>query len=137
MTTPLIPDFVINMFENEIRGIIKQVIDVGVEHFGVDENEFKKRVEKKVGMKLTLVTEDTEIVRILKTKPRKLPADEDRCLARVLKCGMYDRCKFHKHEDNDHVCKKHMKCTKYGLIIDQETSAPPGDNPLKKYSKIY
>lgn len=135
MTTPLIPDFVIAMFENEIRGIIQQVIGIAVEQ-GAQHDTLTKLVEKRIGMSLKVVTEDKELVKIMRVKPRKVPCIKERCTARIVKNGVLCQCSFHQFE-METVCKKHMKRpTKWGLITDPPIPTP-ADNPLKQYTKIY
>ena len=135
MTTPLIPDFVIGMFENEIRGIIHQVIGIAAEQ-GLDQEKLTKLVEKRIGLSLKLVTEDTEVVKIIRVKPRKIPSNNERCTARILKNGILCQCSFHQFE-MENVCKKHMRRpSKWGLTTDPPIPTP-ADNPLKQYTKIY
>lgn len=136
MTTPLVPDFVINMFENELRGIIMTVIDTLSKDFSIDREVAIKKVQRKLGMSLTIVKEDEEVIRIIKAKPRKVPNEHQRCLARVAKNGMLDQCSFQKLSKSD-FCKRHAcNHAKYGIVGDPEIELPV-QNPHKKYYKIY
>ena len=132
MTTPLIPDFIIDLYENEMRKFAINVIDVIASRKKIDKEELYKIVEKGTGFDLKIVPESTETIKIVKIKPRKLPDAEERCIARTYKNGIYCRCTFHRSKGKD-FCKRHnLKPLKFGTIDDPDIT--PDD---KKYHKIY
>jgi hypothetical protein len=104
--------------------------------FSIDEELMKKKVQKHIGMRLQIVKEDQEIIKIIKLKPRKSPDDTQRCQARVAKHGAIEQCSFHKLSKCD-FCKRHQNGhSKFGVVGDPEPELP-SHNPLKKYNKIY
>ena len=132
MTTPLIPDFIIDMYENEMRKFAINLIDIIANKKKLDKGELYSLVEKGTGFKLDLVSENKELIKIVKVKPRKLPSDEERCIARTLRNGIYCRCTFHKTNSKG-FCKRHnAKPSKFGTINDPDLT--PHD---KRYNKIY
>lgn len=133
----MLPDFVIGLFENEIRRVLKEVIDVGVDKFKLSREAYEAAIEQKIGMGLQLVTENEEIVKITRNKPRAIPPDNERCKARILKHGLYCQCMFRK-VSKSMFCARHTNTpSKHGIITQAEPRPPPASNPLKKHNKIY
>jgi hypothetical protein len=137
MTTPLIPDFIVRMFENELRKIIGDIISYVSKEFGIDADILRKQVHRHVGIGIHVVKEDEEVVKIVKLKPRKAPDDVFRCKALIMKNGDVQQCMLQKQTKCD-FCKRHRTCpSKYGVIGDPSNVPIPGENPLQKYYKIY
>jgi hypothetical protein len=161
MTAVAIPDFIMNMYENECRKLVHQVVHIISNRFELNADKVRKCVERELDVKLQLVPECTETVKITRVKPRKLPDDEVRCIARIHRNDAYERCPFHvfvpkasKPKKNQVMtksevtaimattenntltncfCKHHMtKSLRWGVIHDPE---PP--LPIIKHHNVY
>ena len=139
MTTPFIPDFIFNMFKQEVSSIIDQALHIVANDHKLDLNKLKNRVKECLDLNIELVDDSKEKIKIIRTKPRKVPEDEDRCQARVnhKEKGLV-QCAF-KHTEGCDFCKRHAnKELKFGTI------SAPIDNLSKndliasrKIKKIY
>ena len=115
----MIPEFVIGLFENEFRKVIQSTIDIAVKEFDVKEADLIARVQEEIGMKLTLVPEETETMKVVRKKGKQMP--EDRCKARLKKQGgIFQQCSRSYHGSPTCLCKTHAKegGLKFGTIDD-------------------
>jgi hypothetical protein len=119
MTTPLIPDFIFSLYQQEVIGIVSKVVKCIAEKFTIEEDKLKTVVQKNVGLTLEIVDDTKEKIRIIRCKPRKVLEENARCIARVKTTeGSYGRCKF-KFMDGCMHCKRHSnKPSKYGNCDD-------------------
>lgn len=133
MTTPMIPDFIIDMFENEIRKVMNDALTVVAKEYNLDLQQIRRKVEKKIEMKLEIVPDTYETVKITKLKPRKIPDPESRCLARVKKDNIICQCSFQAADGaGKQFCTRHLTKMRYGTIND-----PPIKETRKRYTKVY
>lgn len=116
MTTPVIPDFIISLFENEIRKIVTQIIESITQELKVDQAKLEDMIQTKLKLSLQIVPENTELVRIQRIKPRKVPPMEDRCMAMIMRNGILSQC--HHYKKIDDFCTRHNLCHKYGTMND-------------------
>lgn len=144
MTTPMIPDFIFKLYQEEVLKVVDQAIKAISEHHDIDVSKLKKTVEKHAGISFTIIPDDVEKIRILKLKPRKLPDDSERCISLVKTPeGVITRCKFRVEDGCDHhCCKRHgKKPSKYGVIeeaiADHKPNAVKEKKLIKRIQKIY
>lgn len=133
MTTPLIPDFVVKMFENEVAQVVKSALKAVADTKGHDMEELEAIVQKNLDLSLKLIPPSEEIVKVIKVKPRRIPQDSERCCANVMSKGIISRCKFSR-ADNITFCRRHSSTQKYGVFGD---TPPQPVNKLKKYQNIF
>jgi len=138
MTTPIIPDFILKLFQNEINKININLLINFCKLFKVDLEDAKDKLKNELNISLDI--DKNEKIKIVK-KHKEAPKEE-RCCARVyrqkeLEVGQCPR----KHADGcGDFCKRHKKMNdegrlKYGTIsqaIPQELSA----TVLNKKKKI-
>jgi hypothetical protein len=73
MTSPIIPDFILKLFEQEVTKVNLSVVEVLCNHFSIDINEAKAVVEKNCGLRFNVIGESIEHIKIVKsTKPKKV-----------------------------------------------------------------
>lgn len=117
MTTPVLPDFIFNIYHNELVNIINKVTSVISSDFDIPKKDIQKSLSKAFETKLDLITEDEERIKIVKIKPRKLPADHERCQYMMKgKDGIERQCTLRKYgvkhqiaNDDCMFCGRHMK----------------------------
>lgn len=137
MTTAMLPDFIFKLYHQQIADIVGSVIGVISDKYELDREEVKRYVERKCDLQLELVPDDVEKIRIIKSKPRKLPPDEQRCHAKIRTPeGLFVQCRCAKQENNQsQLCKRHInKPPKYGVIED---AANAQEKIGKRLTKIY
>ena len=129
----MIPEFILTLFENEIKAIIKKTnLAISVE-YNLNVEDLNKFVEDKVGLKLEIIPDEVENFQIKKTK-NKVIEPEKRCIGRLKKNGLFCQCKFKFGENENKLCGKHSKCVvlKYGTIND-----PVPNEIYKRKKNIY
>lgn len=118
MTTPMIPSFILTLFENEIRAIVLKSNLAISEQYNLNISELNALTEEKVGLILKIIPEEFENVTIKKTKPRKIIDPYERCIARLKVDGKFCQCTFRFCNDKN-LCGKHIKMNlKFGTIND-------------------
>lgn len=136
-TTPIIPDFIFELFQNEIKKINMLFLKKICEHYHINFEEAKMYVEK--DLKFSLELSNMEQIKIV--KKQKLLDPEERCIARV-----YNNKEMHVYQctrkkyDCD-FCKRHKKMNdkdglKHGTIKDSLPGEliPKELKKLKKYN---
>lgn len=134
MTTVMVPDFIINMYEDEVKKVVNQVIVHISERFEINKDEIIEGVEKNLEMKLNVVPDSELKVVITHKKPRAQINQETRCIARLKKGGLFYQCSCKRNEAYDMLCTRHGKATslKHGTINDEL----PKEN-LKRRQRVY
>lgn len=135
MTTPLIPDFIVSLYQNEVNAIVKRVLKQVVKKYQLPEDE----VLGLAFQKLQIIPETEEKIRIIKSKPRKLLESNERCMARVKATdGTYSQCKFRFKDAECKFCKRHQtKPSKYGSINDNQDDLFEQPTMVRRIRKIY
>jgi hypothetical protein len=137
MTTPMIPDFNFKLYQDEILKVINVVVKVISDHHQIDAEKLKKTIERHADICFTIVPDDVEKVRIIKSKPRKLPEEGDRCTSHIRTPeGLFMQCRCKKADNKDN-CKRHTKKpSQYGTISEPNEHHMKKDT-RKKSNKIY
>ena len=117
MTTPVLPEFILKLFQNEINKIVKGEIVKVCKIYELDYEEVKTKL-KHVELDMT----DTPGFRLFKKHETFAPKHE-RCQARLLHSLEIKQCSRSCKHGDDKLCKKHLqmkenKKLKYGLITD-------------------
>lgn len=130
MTTPMIPEFILTLYENEVRAIVKKVNVAISKEYNLNVIDLNNLVEEKVGLKLAIIPEEFENIKIVKKKCKNIDP-EIRCIARIKKDGLFCQCSAKFKEDK--ICGKHLKSKMiYGTIND-----PLPEEKFKRKTKIY
>ena len=91
MTTPMIPDYIITLYENEIRKVVRSVLTVVSEDYNLNLKELEAKASNII--RLELIPEEFENISITKKKGNIKIDDANRCIARMKKkwniCTMY------------------------------------------------
>ena len=124
----MIPDFIIGLYENEIRKVVEKAIDAIVDKFGLDADLVRKTVEARIEMSLELVPEETETFKVVKKTPTKsLPDAQNRCIA-LLSTGCQCTIRHHSCADN-RLCARHARLMemdeslKFGTVNDPKLAS--------------
>lgn len=130
MTTPIIPDFILKLFQGEVDKIVQKEIQKVCELYHLNYEEVKTKLGH-----VELKTTETNGFRIMKKNETFAPS-EIRCMARMLHDLEIKQCS--KRRSVGAYCKKHAKHNKYGNINDPipDELRPEVLNEKKK-SKIY
>ena len=121
MTTPIVPDFIFDLFRKEIGSIVNKALAVIANEYDLNLSHLKTAVEKRLDLNLDIQSEQEEKIRILKIKPRAIPEPENRCIARIkdIEHGGYMQCRSRRVEYGCELCKRHKnKSSKYGTIMN-------------------
>ena len=123
MTTPVVPDFILGLFQNEINKINTELLQKVCKIYEIDFEDVTKKLKDE--FKVNLVLNKDERVKIVKTRPELQPCD--RCIARLFKRSDLDlvQCTL-RHYPDQSFCKRHQimhdnGTLKYGTINDEET----------------
>lgn len=119
MTTPCVPDFILNLFQNEIRKINLQMLEKFCKVFNVDIEDAKIKLKDQLNIVFEPVK--NEIVTIVK-KQKEIDPDK-RCNARVLRKYEMGQCSRKKIEDCI-FCKKHQKMNDAGKLKYSTIDSP-------------
>ena len=112
MTTPILPEFILNLFQIEVQSIVEKELKRMCKLYDIDFEEARKKLGY-VDMNVT----ETPGFRLMKKREKFAPM-ENRCQARMLHDLEIKQCSRHKCEDSE-LCKKHLNMKlKYGLIND-------------------
>jgi len=116
MTTPILPEFVLKLFQDEVNSIVQKEICKVCEHFNLN----KKEVFDKMGY-VEINTTVAPGFRIMK-KNEKFAPKESRCIARMLHDLEIKQCSYHRQNSSE-FCGKHLSMKqsgklKYGTVND-------------------
>ena len=116
MTTPILPEFVLGLFRDEMQSIVEKEVKRLCDIYGIDFQDAKV----KLGY-IDLQVTDTPGFRLMK-KQEKFAPNEERCQARMLHDLEVKQCSRHKLKDSI-LCKRHANMQKnnklkYGIISD-------------------
>jgi flagellar basal body P-ring protein FlgI len=114
MTSPMIPEVILDLFQNEINRIVKIAIKKICDEYDIDFEEATKIAD----IKLDLTLDNLHISK--KQNPKILI--KERCQARMLRNIGIQQCSRSKCDDTE-FCKLHFKSfkngtLKYGKITD-------------------
>ncbi len=145
MTCPLIPDFVLKMFEKEITNINLKIVQKICELYNLDEQDVKEKLAKDININFSIVSEDIEQVKIVKKHTKKNDNKDDLCVARVYIPNelFVKQCSRPKCGDDNMFCKLHQRLNqegklKYGTIFEDKPDEISTEKlKLKVKKKIY
>jgi hypothetical protein len=121
MTTPIIPEFIVELFANEIYKINIRMVDIICTKYNLNVDDVKQTLEKELKISLTIDPSKTIIKLIKKNKYGSKTTKENRCQGRVYHKddNEYVQCSRKKFE-NTSCCKTHNCKQPYGNINDPE-----------------
>lgn len=132
MTAPMIPDYVLTLYENEIRKIVKKCIARISEENSLSAADLENQVADIISLKI--VSEDFEKVTITKKIAKKVVSDENRCVGRMKRQGVFAQCtRCGKDVDGELLCKSHTKKTPWGKVTDP----PPAENVTRSRKTLH
>ena len=113
MTTPVVPDFILGLFQNEIYKINLVLLEKICQIYKINFNEATKRLKDELKVNLTL--NQDERIKIVKTRP-KLDSCE-RCKALLLKRSdlELEQCSRRHHPEKE-FCKIHQNMHDNGTL---------------------
>ncbi len=138
MTTPMIPDFILKLFQNEINKINTNLLVHFCALFKVDIEDAKNKLKNDLNISLEL--DKNEKIKIVK-KHKEAPSEE-RCCARVYRPKDLEVCQCPRRRANEcgDFCKRHKKMhdegrLKYGTI-SQTVPTEISPTVLNKKKKV-
>lgn len=120
MTTPMIPDYIITLYENEIRKVVRSVLTVVSEDYNLNLKELEAKASNII--RLELIPEEFENISITKKKGNIKIDDANRCIARMKKNGIFVQCT--RTGKPNQMCKTHSKKHAFGTINDPLPEEP-------------
>lgn len=139
MTNVAVPDFIIKLYEDETRKVLNTVINHICHRFSLEKSAVTSGVEKNINLKLEIVPDDDETLIITKKTPKPPPDEDERCVARLKKNGVFVQCLCVRNDNFElDMCTRHSNAfhqekLKYGTINDPI----PDENLKRKARKIY
>lgn len=141
MTTLIVPDFVMQLFQKEIVKIIEKTIQTICEMYKLDVENVKKQAGTALNISFELSRNDKLVI----VRKQNTANPEERCIARIFNKKDIDvfQCTRRKPKDGCDFCKRHQRMfdegrLKYGTINDdipEEISSPVLSK--KKKSALY
>lgn len=77
MTSVIIPDFILKLFEKEISKVIEQVVEKMCDEYDIDVNDAKNRLKHALNVNLDIVDEEVEHVKIVKKHSQATANNQD------------------------------------------------------------
>jgi hypothetical protein len=71
MTCPLVPEFILDMFEREVTKINTVIVEKMCQMYDIDVKEAKERLSKELSINFNIVHEDIEQIKIVKKHQNK------------------------------------------------------------------
>lgn len=135
MTAPVVPDFILNLFKNEIKKINLTIIENLCKIYNIDIDEAKLKLQDSLNINFEL--NKNEKLHFT-TKQKELPT-EDRCIARLFIKKNIEITQCSRRKKDCDFCKKHKKMNiegrlKYGTI-NEEKPSEISDTKLNKIKK--
>ena len=139
MTTPIVPDFILLLFQNEINNITTKVLEKVCTLYKLDIEEVKKRLKEEA--KVDLAITRNEKIKVVKTQAELAPVE--RCIARVF--NRQELCLMQctrRHGKDYPCCKKHQSMMdkgnlKHGTINEQIPTSFVERMAKMKITKVY
>jgi ribosomal protein S17E len=133
MTAPIVPDFILNLFKNEIKKINISILEKFCKEFTINFDEAKIKLKDSLNIDFDLV--NNEKIKVV-NKQKELPS-EDRCIARLFRKKDMEVNQCSRKKKDCDFCKRHEKMNdenrlKYGTINDEI----PEEISEKKLNKI-
>ena len=119
MTTATVPEFIANLFENEIKKVVASVTKTISDKYNIKESDIAELLDKKLGLNLVMVPEESESFKVIrKKKEKKVKPDKLCCEARIYRNGMYTQCTRYQRVGD--LCNAHDGKEKlvYGRVED-------------------
>ena len=113
----MIPEYIIKLYEDEVR---KTAFEMAVAILKNMNIEVDDDIKNKLNLKLKLVSEYDEFIKITKTR-RNIP--EKRCEARMSRKGVLVQC-MRSYKGDDKKCSAHQKNNIHGTIHDTYPAEP-------------
>ena len=119
MTTPIVPDFILELFKNEIKKINLGLLEEMCKTYSIDIEEAKTKLKDSLNINFDL--NKNEKIKIV-NKQKELPSEE-RCIARLFRKKDMEVFQCSRRKKECDFCKKHEKMydedrLKYGTIND-------------------
>lgn len=134
MTTPIVPDFILGLFQNEINKINLDLLEKVCQIYNINYEEAIERLKNE--LKVNIILNKDERIKIIKTRPELDP--NDRCIARCFKRCDLDlvQCSLRHYPDKD-FCKRHQNMfdngtLKFGTINDKIKEKEPKTKVKRK-----
>lgn len=104
MTTPCLPDYILVLFQNELKPIILKVVENMCLEYKIDLDDAKIKLKDSLNINFEI----TNIDKIKITKKQKEHSADIRCIARIYKAHDIEIVQCTRKKGNDcEYCKKH------------------------------
>jgi hypothetical protein len=130
MTCPIVPEFILKLFEKEISNIVDRCVVKICDEYELDNTEVKKLLAREMNMSFDIVNEDIEQIKIVKKNTKHEKESGACCEARIYIASelIVKQCSRSKLHDNCKFCKTHHKqfetnSLKWGTIHDPKPDA--------------
>lgn len=130
MTATIVPEFILNVLENELSAVSLKIVRFVCDQYKLPFEEVKEKLKKHINIELDIDTETS--YKIHKTHVKKIKATvENQCTANIFckdQRGVR-QCTFQRL-DGCKLCKKHLKLfhegdLKYGMVEDDQLPVDP------------
>jgi len=130
MTCPLVPEFILKLFEQQISNIVEQCVVKICDEYALDNNDVKRLLTREMNMSFSIVNEDIEQIKIVKKNNKHEKDSIAVCEARIFIASdlIVKQCSRSKLNDQCRFCKTHQKqfdsnTLKWGTIHDPKPDA--------------
>lgn len=130
MTSPIVPDFILKLFEKEVSKINLIIVEKICELYKLDIDDVKTKIKKELNINFDVISDEIEEIKIVKKHKPKQEVSEnnntDLCIARIFLSSQLKvkQCSRHKL-DGQEFCTLHHKLNqenklKYGTIKEKK-----------------
>lgn len=130
MTCPIVPEFILKLFEKEISNIVERCVTKICDEYALEQNDVKQMLSREMNIAFDIVNENIEQIKIVKKNNKHEKGSEMLCEARVYIASdlVVKQCSRSKLNDECRFCKTHQKqadtnTLKWGTIHDPKPDA--------------
>lgn len=109
-----VPSFLFDLLNQQLREVQEQLLENVAKKYQLDVGKVK---EEFLGPLVLIPEKKEKVIICKKQKGRKLPSDEQRCMARIWNRGKGGQCTRFRKEGAD-CCCQHLEKRKHGLITE-------------------
>ena len=114
MTTATVTDFVLTLYENEVRRVVGEVVKTIVDKYDLNKADVDATITDTLNFELSLATpSETFVIKRKYPREKKVKVERPQCCALTLK---QKQCSRRCVTMNDLFCTVHLEQQKYGYI---------------------
>ncbi len=130
MTCPIVPEFILKLFEKEISNIVERCVSKICDSYELNSDDVKQLLSKEMNMSFDIVSEEIEQIKIVKKNNKHEKDANTLCEARIFIASdlIVKQCSRSRLNDQCRFCKTHQKqfetnTLKWGTIHDPKPDA--------------